>query len=178
LPDARWSGWRLWAIAFLSLIVLHSPLLSLPYFWDEAGHYIPAARDFLLTGDVIPTTTISNAHPPLPMFYLAAVWSLFGYAPVVTRVAMLLISAFGLLQVFRIGERVANREVAVASTICAALYPVIFAQCGRDGFSNVSVGAAAVSRGPKNVSGRALTGGADEGDGHPGAGNSVRVGDL
>ena len=25
------------------------PLLRLPYFWDEAGYYIPAARDLLLT---------------------------------------------------------------------------------------------------------------------------------
>jgi len=27
------------------LIALHAPLLQLPYFWDEAGYYIPAARD-------------------------------------------------------------------------------------------------------------------------------------
>lgn len=118
----------LFALIFLFILLLHIPLLSLPYFWDEAGHYIPAARDFMLSGDVIPTTTVSNAHPPLPQFYLALMWSVFGYAPMVTRVAMLLLSAFALVQVFRIGERVANREVAVAAMVCTALYPVIFAQ--------------------------------------------------
>jgi hypothetical protein len=118
----------LWALLFFAIVLLHRPVLALPYFWDEAGHYIPAARDLMLSGDVIPQTTISNAHPPLPMFYLALVWSVFGYAPLVTRAAMLLVSAFGLLQVFRIGERVANREVAIAATACTALYPVMFAQ--------------------------------------------------
>ncbi|HVZ16112.1 MAG TPA: hypothetical protein VG897_03270, partial [Terriglobales bacterium] len=33
------------AIIFLGLLLLHAPLLSLPYFWDEAGYYVPAARD-------------------------------------------------------------------------------------------------------------------------------------
>ncbi|MEO5936488.1 MAG: glycosyltransferase family 39 protein [Terriglobales bacterium] len=118
----------LFALIFVAILILHIPLLTLPYFWDEAGHYIPAARDFMLSGDVIPKTTISNAHPPLPQFYLALMWSVFGYAPTVARVAMLLLSAFALVQVFRIGEQVANREVAIAATVCSALYPVIFAQ--------------------------------------------------
>jgi hypothetical protein len=118
----------IFTLIYLLILLLHAPLLPLPYFWDEAGHYIPAARDFMLTGDVIPTTTISNAHPPLPQAYLALAWSVFGYAPIVTRVAMLLISAFGLLQVFRIGEQVANRDVGVAAATCTGLYPVIFAQ--------------------------------------------------
>ncbi|HUS18307.1 MAG TPA: glycosyltransferase family 39 protein [Terriglobales bacterium] len=116
------------ALIFFVILILHAPLLTLPYFWDEAGHYVPAARDLMLSGDVIPRTTVSNAHPPLPMFYLAAAWSLLGYAPIVTRVAMLLLTAFGLLQVFKIGETVANREVAIGATVCTALYPVIFAQ--------------------------------------------------
>src|SRR6266496_5322986 len=51
---------------FLLLILTHAPLLRLPYFWDEAGYYIPAARD-LLAGSLIPHSTPSNAHPPLVM---------------------------------------------------------------------------------------------------------------
>lgn len=121
------DGVRL-ALIFIVYLALHVPLLSLPYFWDEAGHYIPAARDFMLSGDVIPQTTISNAHPPLPQVYLAAAWSIFGYAPVVTRAAMLLLAALALVQVWRIGERVANPEVALGATICTGLYPVFFAQ--------------------------------------------------
>ena len=110
------------------MLVLHAGLLHLPYFWDEAGQYVPAARDLLLTGSLIPRSTPSNAHPPLMMAYLALCWKIAGYAPVVTRISMLLIAGFTLLGVFRLARRIANFEVAVASTLCTALYPVFFAQ--------------------------------------------------
>jgi hypothetical protein len=108
--------------------LLHLPLLQLPYFWDEAGYYVPAARDFLLTGSLIPHSTVSNAHPPLVLAWLALWWKMVGYAPVVTRTAMLVLAAFTLLGVFRLAERVANTKVAMASTLCTALYPVFFSQ--------------------------------------------------
>jgi hypothetical protein len=121
------TGWAFAAI-FASVLVAHATLLRLPYFWDEAGYYIPFARDFFLTGNLIPTSTLSNAHPPLPVFYLALAWKLFGYSPLITRTAMLLVASFALLQVYLLGKRVANREVAIAATICSAVYPVFFAQ--------------------------------------------------
>ncbi len=116
------------AVIFIVIFLLHAPLLQLPYFWDEAGYYVPAARDLLLTGSLIPHTTVSNAHPPLVMAWVALWWKLGGFAPLVTRSAMLVIAAFSLLGLFRLAQRVANVEVAVASTVCTALYPVFFAQ--------------------------------------------------
>lgn len=116
------------AAIFMGVFLLHSTLLSLPYFWDEAGYYVPAARDLLLHGSLIPSTTVSNAHPPLVMAWLALWWKCAGYTPPVTRSAMLLVAAFSLLGVFRLAERVANRQVAVAATLCTGLYPVFFAQ--------------------------------------------------
>jgi hypothetical protein len=116
------------AVILVFIFLLHLPLLQSPYFWDEAGYYVPAARDLLLTGSLIPHTTVSNAHPPLVMAWLAAWWKVVGFAPLVTRTAMLVIAAFSLLGVFRLAERVANRKVAIASTVCTALYPVFFAQ--------------------------------------------------
>jgi hypothetical protein len=116
------------AVILIAIFLLHLPLLQLPYFWDEAGYYIPAARDILLTASPIPHSTLSNAHPPLVMAWIALWWKIFGYAPLVTRSAMLVIAAFSLLGVFRLAQRAANTEVAVASTLCAALYPVVFAQ--------------------------------------------------
>ena len=115
-------------LLFAVIFLLHLPLLHLPYFWDEAGYYVPAARDLLLTGSVIPHSAPSNAHPPLVMAYLAAAWKIFGYSPLVTRTAMLLIAAFTLLGVFRLARRVTNEQVAIAATACTALYPVFFAQ--------------------------------------------------
>ena len=116
------------AVIFAFIFLLHATLLRLPYFWDEAGYYVPAARDILLTGSLIPHTTVSNAHPPLVLCWLALWWKLAGYDPLVTRSAMLVVSAFSLLGVFRLAERVAELQVAVASTLCTALYPVFFAQ--------------------------------------------------
>jgi hypothetical protein len=116
------------AVIFAAIFLLHVPLLQLPYFWDEAGYYVPAARDLLLSGSLIPHTTVSNAHPPLVMAWIALWWKCVGYAPVVTRASMLVVAAFALLGVFRLAQRVANTQVAIASTLCTALYPVFFAQ--------------------------------------------------
>lgn len=127
----RWSSAYpalVFAVIFVFIFLLHATLLRLPYFWDEGGYYVPAARDLLLTGSLIPHSTVSNAHPPLVMAWLAVWWKVVGYAPVVTRTAMLVLAAFALLGVFRLAERVANTKVAIASTLCTALYPVFFAQ--------------------------------------------------
>jgi hypothetical protein len=116
------------SIIFVAIFLLHAPLLNLPYFWDEAGYYVPAARDLMLTGNPIPHTTISNAHPPLVMAWLALWWKVVGFAPLVTRSAMLVIAAFALLGVFRLAQVVTNTEVAITATLCTGLYPVVFAQ--------------------------------------------------
>lgn len=116
------------AVIFCAIFLLHAPLLSLPYFWDEAGYYVPAARDLLVTGTLIPHTTVSNAHPPLVLAWVALWWKCAGYAPLVARSAMLVIAAFSLMGVFRLSQRVANTGVAIGATACTALYPVFFAQ--------------------------------------------------
>lgn len=118
----------MFAVIFLAIFLLHLPLLRLPYFWDEAGYYVPAARDILLSGSLIPHSTVSNAHPPLVLAWIAMWWKVVGYTPLVTRTAMLVVAAFSLLGIFRLAERLATSSVAVASTLCVALYPVFFAQ--------------------------------------------------
>jgi hypothetical protein len=117
----------LFALFAALLLASHAPLLRLPYFWDEAGYYIPAARD-LLSGSLIPYSTPSNAHPPLVLGWLGLSWKIFGYSPVVTRCAMLLLAAFSLLGFFRLARSAANTTVAAASTLLTAIYPVFFAQ--------------------------------------------------
>ena len=118
----------LFALFFAGLMLLHAPLLRLPYFWDEAGYYVPAARDLFLTGTLIPHSTPSNAHPPLVMAWLALAWRIFGYSTQVTRTAMVALSAFSLLGLFRLSRSAANLAVAWATTALVALYPVYFAQ--------------------------------------------------
>ena len=109
------------------MIATHASLLRLPYFWDEAGYYVPAARD-LLAGSLIPYSTPSNAHPPLVLAWIALSWKIFGFSPLVTRVAMLLLAAFSLLGFFRLARTVSNATVAAAAGLLTAIYPVYFAQ--------------------------------------------------
>jgi hypothetical protein len=118
----------LFGLIFVCVALLHASLLRLPYIWDEAGYYVPAARDLLLSGSLIPHSTVSNAHPPLVMAWVALSWKLFGFTPLVAHLAMLLIASFTLLGVFRLAQRVANTQIALASTICTGLYSVFFTQ--------------------------------------------------
>jgi len=118
----------IYAIIFSAIFALHAPLLRLPYFWDEVGYYIPAARDVLLTHSLIPHSTLSVAHPPLVLLWLALWWKFSGFTAAVTRTAMLLIAALCLTGTFRLANNIANLQVAIASTIALAIYPVFFAQ--------------------------------------------------
>jgi hypothetical protein len=115
-------------LLFVGVYLAHLTLLRLPYYWDEAGYYIPAAYDFFRTGDVIPSTTLANAHPPLPSLYLALWWK-SGFTPTVTRTAMCLITAIALLAVYRLAILLNGRPwVTATTTVLTAIYPVWFAQ--------------------------------------------------
>jgi hypothetical protein len=116
------------AAAFACLYITHATLLGLPYYWDEAGYFIPAARDIYADGAFIPHSTLSNAHPPLVMTWLALAWKLFGFHIEVARTAMLAVAALALAGVFALAARVANWRVGVATVLCTAAYPVFFAQ--------------------------------------------------
>ena len=118
----------LFGLIFAVLVVLHASLLRLPYFWDEAGYYIPAAHDLYVDGSLIPRSTVSNAHPPLVMAWLALAWRVAGFSPVVTRTAMLALAAFSLLGLLRLARAVANLQVAIATACLVVVYPVFFCQ--------------------------------------------------
>lgn len=121
--------WMILPLMFAALLAAHWSLLWLPYFWDEAGYYIPAAWDFFRTGSLIPQTTLTNAHPPLPSVYLALAWKLFGFCPLVTRVATLLAASLALTAVWLLAERLTGmRAIAFWTTGLTAVYPVFFAQ--------------------------------------------------
>ncbi|MGA9587361.1 MAG: glycosyltransferase family 39 protein [Terracidiphilus sp.] len=128
-PDAPFPLWMVFPVIFVAVYVTHFSLLRLPYYWDEAGYYIPAAWDFFRTGSLIPFTTTSNAHPPLPSIYLALWWKMSGFYPEVTREAVLIVASLGLLAVWRLAHRVAGSgQVAFWTVTLTALYPIWFAQ--------------------------------------------------
>jgi 4-amino-4-deoxy-L-arabinose transferase-like glycosyltransferase len=119
----------IYPVIFAALYVSHITLLRLPYYWDEAGYYIPAAWDFFRTGSLIPITTLTNAHPPLPSIYLALWWKASGFYPEVTREAVLMVAALGLLAVWRLAMRLVGVPfVAFWTVLLTGLYPIWFAQ--------------------------------------------------
>ena len=121
-------AWMIFPVIYAFVFLSHLPLLRLPYFWDEAGYYIPAAYDFFRTGALVPYSTLTNAHPPLPAMYLAYWWTLGGFVPSVTRIAICMVATLALTAVFVLVRRLMNTPVAVATTLLTALYPVWFTQ--------------------------------------------------
>ena len=115
-------------VIFFIIFLLHAPLLRLPFFWDEAGFYVPAAYDLAHQHTVVPRSTMDTGHPPLPAAYLALWFTLSGWKPAAVRIAQLLLAAFALTNVFLLARRLAGTGVAVASTIATALYPIFFVQ--------------------------------------------------
>ena len=127
--DAPLPLWMIFPVIFVALYASHFTLLGVPYYWDEAGYYIPAAWDFFRTGSLIPVTTLTNAHPPLPSIYLALWWKASGFLPEVTREAVLLVAALGLLAVWRLAMRLVGvASVAFWTVLLTGLYPIWFAQ--------------------------------------------------
>jgi hypothetical protein len=118
----------LYPLFFVAIYLSHYRLLRLPYFWDEAGYYIPAAWDFFRTGSLIPQTTITNAHPPLPSILLAGWWHLSGYVVSGTRTLVCMVSAAALLGVYRLAKGLTTTAVAAITVLLTAIYPIWFAQ--------------------------------------------------
>ena len=120
--------WQLYPVFFAAVYLSHLTLLRLPYFWDEGGYYIPAAWDFFRTGTLIPVTTATNAHPPLPSILLAGWWRLSGFVPSGTRTFICMVTAAALLAVYRLARGLLGTRAAVATTLLTAIYPVWYAQ--------------------------------------------------
>jgi len=122
------KGLLVFLATFAALVLVHLPVLGLPYFWDETGYYIPAARDFYRFWLLIPTSTQPEGHTPLVMIYLGLAWRLCGYSAWVTRAAMTLIATATVVSLYRLGRHLASREIAAWSALLLALSPLFFAQ--------------------------------------------------
>jgi hypothetical protein len=109
----------------------HLPFLQLPYFWDEAGQFVPAALDVLHDGHLVPRSVEPNIHPPAVMVYLAAAWRAAGFEPAVTRSAMLLLATSGMLAAFLLAIELGRETKGAPGFLAAGLLsvsPLFFAQ--------------------------------------------------
>ena len=104
-PRARSGGTSLYLALFfflfaIPLFALHFRLITLPFFWDEQGQFVPTALDILRNGWWVAHSTIPNIHPPGMEAVLALLYKVFGYSIPLTRMAMLTWASFGLLLTF------------------------------------------------------------------------------
>lgn len=121
--------WAWFAAAISVWIAAHLPFISLPFFWDEAGYYLPAAHDLFATGSWIPRSVPSSGHPPLLSACLAGVWHLAGYSIPAARILPVLVSALGMWVVYRVALALdASRRTAWLAAICTSAHPTWFAQ--------------------------------------------------
>ncbi len=115
----------------LLLILIHLPLLDLPFHWDEVGYFIPASLDLYLHGFVVPHMATPNVHPPGVMAYLALVWKIFGFSIPVTRLAMLVAAAVAVWVTFllaiELSKGVGGAPAFVAVTLLMAS-PLFYTQ--------------------------------------------------
>ncbi|MBZ5729433.1 MAG: hypothetical protein LAP87_31215 [Acidobacteriia bacterium] len=123
----------IYSFLFFTLILFlsHLWLMRLPYYWDEAGEFIPAALDILRGGSWIPHSATPTVHPPAVMAYLAAFWRVAGYDPAATRAAMLLLASGGLLAAFLLAIELSQEVRGAPAFLVAALLaasPLYFAQ--------------------------------------------------
>ncbi len=128
--SSKYSGPALsCGVLILLVLAIHIPFLRLAYFWDEAGHFIPAARDILQSGRWIPTSTPPNIHPPGLMAYLAIAWRVAGFTPVVTRLAMLLLGGLSLAAALLLAEELCRDHVpSYLTALLLLVSPLFFAQ--------------------------------------------------
>lgn len=113
------------------LLVIHLQLLSLPFFWDELGQFVPTALDLLRTGALVPHSVVPNVHPPGVEAYLALCYKILGFSIPVTRVAMLLLAACGLLLTFLLAielSRGAKGAPAFLPPVFLLVSPLFFTQ--------------------------------------------------
>ena len=104
-------------------------MLRLPYFWDEAGYYVPAARDLLLTGSLIPHSTrlqCSSAAGDGLSGAVVEAGRLRASGDADCHASGCVIFSARLVPAG--GDAWPTGEVAVATTFLTALYPVFFAQ--------------------------------------------------
>ncbi len=113
-----------------AMFASHFRLLGLPYFWDEAGQFIPQALDLFHQGSWVPHSALPNIHPPLVTAFVAAVWKLAGCHPAVSRAAMLLAASGGLAAAFLLALKLAGGAVRTALLAAGMLLvsPLFFAQ--------------------------------------------------
>jgi 4-amino-4-deoxy-L-arabinose transferase-like glycosyltransferase len=115
----------------IALFLTHWAYLDLPYFWDEAGQFIPAAFDLYRDGRLVPVSATPNVHPPGVMAWISLAWWILLPSIEVTRGAMLVAAALSLLAAFLLMVELTGKiqgAPALLSIFFLLLSPLVFTQ--------------------------------------------------
>lgn len=123
------------ALLVLGVIALKWPILHLPYYWDEAGAYFNPAlwlsgRELLAAFPGHHPPELFFGHPPLLYLLMAGLFKLFGHAPAVAHLPMILFAATGVLYTYRVGVLLFSREIAIGAAVLLFASPLYFTQSG------------------------------------------------
>lgn len=118
----------------LAFAVLHVPSISVPYFDDEVGYYVPRALAIhdaqglleKVQATMAPVYKTDPGHTPLLEIVLAMMWRAFGYSIVTTRIFGLAIASIALGVTAAIGFRLAGWKGATGSAVLLGASPLFF----------------------------------------------------
>ncbi len=118
---------------FFALLVygIHFGLLWMPYYWDEAGYFIPATWDIYSAGQLVPSSTTPNVHPPAVMAWVALAWKLVSPSIVVARCAMLFWGTLLLAAAFLLSVELCGSVPglpAFFAAVALAFSPLVYTQ--------------------------------------------------
>lgn len=120
------------ALVFVAVVfATHYRLISMPYFWDEVGQFIPATQDIYREGALVPVSATPNVHPPGVMMWIALWWKAITPSIEVTRCAMLLLGALTMLTAFLLAIELAQSTPGAPAFFVVALLgcaPIFYTQ--------------------------------------------------
>jgi len=93
--------------------------------YNKIGLNIATGKGFSLDGK-----TPTAFREPLYPFFIAIIYFIFGYNPIVVKLAQALIGVAIVLLVFKIGERIFNRRIALAVALLTAIWIPLMRYCG------------------------------------------------
>lgn len=119
----------------LTVIACKWPILHVPYYWDEAGAYF--APSLWLSGrelvDAFPGRHPDGmffGHPPLLYLLMALLFKLFGHAPAVAHLVVILFAALAVFYTYRLGDLLFSRDTAIGAALLLLTSPLFFSQAG------------------------------------------------
>jgi hypothetical protein len=127
-PDVRYAP-----LVFLVVLAAKLPSLDNPFYWDEAGAYIPPSLAVAKRGlwSALPglhERGFLSGHPPVFYILHGALYQIFGNSVVPHHVLSVVFAAAGVWYTYRLGKLLCNPSTGVCAALLLFFSPMFFAQ--------------------------------------------------